>query len=113
MNNAKSTSMLMLLGGNIFSIIGCFLPFLTVFGFSVSYIKGDGVFVVILCAVSILLAFIKTKFAFIANILALIVTFVAIFQAADFSLEILGAGAYIIVIANIVAIIGGLKARKA
>lgn len=108
----KKPSILMLLGGNVLSIIGCFLPFVSVFGFSVAYIEGDGVFVLILCAIGIALTFFKPKFAFIPNILALLVTFIGISGAADFSLSILGIGAYLIIIANAVAIAGGVMAMK-
>jgi len=112
MDNLKKPSMLMLLGGNILSIIGCFLPFVSMWGFSTSYIEGDGVIVLVLCAVSIVLAFVKAKFAFIANAIALIVTFIGVSQAAEFSLDLLGVGAYVIIIANIVAIIGSIKSAK-
>lgn len=110
--NLTKPSMLMLLGGNALSIIGCFLPFVTLWGFSESYISGDGIFVLILCIVSIVLAFFKVKFAFIANALALLITFIGISSAAQFSLDLLGIGAYVIVIANIVAIIGSIKTGK-
>jgi len=109
----KDPGTLMLLIGNIVAIVGCFLPFVSLWGFSASYIEGDGIFVLILCLVSIALAFFKANFAFIANIVALVITFIAIANAASFSLEVLGIGAYAIIIANIVAIIGSIKAKKA
>lgn len=110
--NVKEPSILMILGGNVLAIIGCFLPFVSIFGFGVSYFEGDGKIVAVLCVVGIILALVKAKIAWVTNVIALIVTFVAIFRTASMSLELLGIGAYIVVIANIVAIIGSIKAKK-
>ncbi len=109
----KQTAKLMLLGGNILAIIGCFLPFVSVWGFSVPFIDGDGKIVVVACIVSIVLAFIKAKLASIANIIALIVVVVDIANAGDLALDLLAIGAYVIIIANIIAIIGSIKSKKA
>ena len=106
MNNVNK----LLLGGNVLSIIGCFLPFVSVFGYDYPYIKGDGIIVLVLCIVSMVLAFLnKAKISCVANVLALIVTFMGISKLAEISLEFLGVGAYLIIIANIVAIVGSVK----
>lgn len=116
LDNIKKPSMLILLGGNLLAIIGCLLPFVSVsflgVDMNVSYMEGDGKIVFALCVVSMVLAFVKLKFAFVPNIIALLVTFVGIANTAELSLEFLGIGAYIIVIANVVAILGCFKAKK-
>ena len=111
-NIIKKPSALMLLGANLLSIIGCFLPFISFLGESFPFIEGDGVFVLILCIISIILTFKKAILAFIPNIIALVITFISIFNVAEFSLDFLAIGAYIIVIANIVAIVGSLLSKK-
>ncbi len=109
-----NTGKLMVLIGSVVAIVGCFLPFASVsaFGFStsVSFIEGDGVFVLIFSIVSIVLAFIKTKFCWIANVLALLVTIYDSFNIiTELSFGSLAIGAYAIIIASIVSIVGSLK----
>ena len=111
-NRVKNPGFWMLLLGNVFSIIGCYLPFVTIWFVSVPYIEGDGMIVLAANAVGIFLAFILPRFAFIANMLALVVTAVGFTDIADMSFELLGAGAYLIIIANVVAFIGSFVYKK-
>ncbi len=108
----KNPGFWMLLLGNVFSIIGCYLPFATVFFVSIAYIEGDGMIVLAANVVGIFLTFVLPKFAFTANILALVVTAVGFTDIADLSFEFLGVGAYLIIIANVVAFIGSFVYKK-
>ena len=108
----KNPGFWMLLLGNVFSIIGCYLPFAKVFFVSIAYIEGDGMIVLAANVVGIFLAFVLPRFAFAANILALIVTAVGFTEIADLSFKLLGAGAYLIIIANVVAFIGSFVYKK-
>lgn len=108
----KAAGFWMLMLGNIFSIVGCFLPFAQVFFLSVPYIEGDGMIVLVLNIVGIIITLIKPKIGFIANVLALVVTAVGVANMAELSLELLGVGAYLIIIANVVAIIGSFLYKK-
>lgn len=115
-NSSMDPSKLMILIGSVVAIIGCFLPFASVSMFgvsaSVSYMEGDGVIVLVLSIVAIALAFFKTKLAFIASGLGLIVTLYDSFKiVTEMSFDVLGLGAYIIIIASIVAIVGSVKSK--
>ncbi len=112
MGKFKTAGFWMLMLGNVLSIIGCFLPFAKVLFFSVPYIEGDGMIVLALNIIGIIITLIKSKIAFIANILALVVTAVSVVNMAELSLDLLSTGAYLIIIANIVAIIGSFKSKK-
>ena len=111
--NFKDPGTLMVFIGNVLAIIGCFMPFISFWGVTVNYIEGDGRIVLVLSIISIVLAFFKTKIAFIPNILSLIVCFVDISALESFSLDFLGTGAYVIIIACIVSIIGSIISKKA
>lgn len=111
---SNNTGKLMVLIGSVVAIVGCFLPFasISILGFSesISFIEGDGVFVLVLSIVSIILAFFKTKLCWIANGLALLVTLYDCFNiATEMSISLLSFGAYAIIIASIVAIVGSFK----
>ena len=112
MGKFKTAGFWMLILGNVLSIIGCFLPFAKVWFISVPYIEGDGMIVLALNIIGIVIALIKTKIAFIANILALVVTAVGVVNMAELSFELLSTGAYLIIIANVVAFIGSFVYKK-
>lgn len=111
--NFKDPGTLMLFIGNIVAIIGCFLPFISVFGQSVNYIEGDGVIVIVLSIVSMVLGLFKAKLAFIPAILSLVVCFFDLSALESYALDLMGIGAWLIIIANIVVIIGSLISKKA
>lgn len=109
----KKASFWMLIGGNVLSIIACFLPFVEVLFLSKPYIDGEGKFVLALNVIAIVLAFVKIKFAFIPNIVSMslvCLTFVDCIN--EGMIEFLAIGAYLVVIANTVALFGGVKDKK-
>lgn len=108
----KRPSMLLILGGNLLTIIGCFLPFVSLLGMSTNYFAGDGKIVVVLCIAAIVIALFQPKFAFIADAVALLITFIAVSRTASLSLDLLGIGAYIIILATIAAIVGSVMEFK-
>lgn len=106
----KNTAKLIILIGNIAAIIGCFMPFMAVWGFSVDYFEGDGAIVVGLSVVAIIIALIKPKFAFIPNALSLFIPIYDISQMDSFSRQFLDTGAYVVIIGTAVAIIASIIA---
>lgn len=112
-NMFKKSSFWMLIGGNVLSVIACFLPFVDVAFLSVPYIDGEGRFVLIMNVIAIVLTFVKMKYAFIPNIISMsliCLTFVDCFNEGMF--EILAIGAYLVLAGNVVALCGGVKDKK-
>lgn len=107
----KTHAKLAIIIGNILTCIGCFLPFISLFNLSMSFIEGDGILVVILSVVAIIIALFKPKFAFIPNALSLFITIHDMINIADISsTRMLAIGAYVILIGTIVAIVGSILA---
>lgn len=109
----KNPGFWMLIGGNVLSVIACFLPFVDVAFLSVPYIDGEGRFVLIMNVIAIVLTFVKMKYAFIPNIISMslvCLTFVDCFNEGMF--EILAIGAYLVLAGNVVALCGGVKDKK-
>lgn len=105
----KKNIKLVILIANIVAVIGCFLPFASLFGYGVNFIEGDGVFVVVLSIVAVLVALFKPKFAFIPNAISLFVPIYDITQAPGMS-DFLDIGAYMIIAGTAVAIIASITA---
>jgi len=106
----KAAGFWMLIGGNALSIIACFLPFVDYVIASAVYIDGEGVFILVLNAVAIVMAFVKPRFAFIPNIVStawVCITFVDWINAGG--LQLLEIGAYLVLAGNIIALFGGVK----
>lgn len=104
----NNLSKLIVIIGSIVAIIGCFLPFASVFGYGVNFAEGDGIFVIVLSVIAIVIALFKAKIAWIANVLALVVTIYDMSKISEISSDLLGSGAYIIVIASIAAVVGSI-----
>ena len=113
MGKFKTAGFWMLVGGNVVSVAACFLPFAEVAFWKLPYIEGDGMLVSALNIIALVLAFVLPKFAFIPNIVSMLLvclTFVNCFN--EGVIGVLAIGAYLVLIANVVALIGGVKDKK-
>ena len=62
------------LGGCLLAIIGCFLPWATALGYSVSFVDGDGKYLIIATIVSAILIYLKKdKISLIPTIIAVVI----------------------------------------
>ena len=69
------------LGGCLLVIIGCFLPWITVFGVTGTWSEGDGIFAILLAITSGILIFLKKdKYSLISSGLAAILFFISFFK---------------------------------
>lgn len=109
------------IGGAVLMILGCFLPMYEVqflgFGRSVSYIQGDGVFVIILAILTIvLLLYKKYRITIVPVAITAILIFFSLFQLQSAgnlsSLYHFGAGLYCMIIALIAQIVSVVEAFR-
>lgn len=109
---AKITKLLILIGAGA-AILGCFLPLVEVWGFSKSYIEGDGVFVVICSIVAIVLSLIANqkfqKFSLIASGIEAVVLLVFMGQLSDIGgFSFVGIGFYVVFLGIAAQVTGGI-----
>lgn len=109
----KKSSFWMLIGGNVVSVIACFLPFISLPFVSMPYTETDGTLVLILNGIAILWALVSMKYVFILNAVSMFMVCLSVVECINKGLfEFLGIGAYLVLIANVVALIGGIKDKK-
>lgn len=112
----KNRNYLMVLIGNLLAFIGCFVPFVTIFGSSISLMEltvGGGSAIIIAIIVCIVFTFVKPFVVYIPCIISVCI-YGANFMSliAEDLLETLHIGAYLILVATVVALVGALKFRK-
>lgn len=112
----KNRNYLMVLIGNLLAFIGCFMPFVSIFGSTVSLMEltvEGGSAIIIAIIVCIVFTFVKPLAVYIPCIISVCI-YGANFMSliAEDLLETLHIGAYLILVASIVALVGALKLRK-
>ncbi len=112
----KNRNYLMVLIGNILAFIGCFIPFVSIFGSTISLMEltvGGGSAIIIAIIVCIVFTFVKPLVVYIPCIISVCI-YGANFMSliAEGLLETLHIGAYFILVATVVALVGALKLRK-
>lgn len=112
----KDGNYLMVLIGNLLAFIGCFIPFVSIFGSTISLMEltvGGGSAIIIAIIVCIVFTFVKPLAVYIPCIISVCI-YGANFMSliAEDLLETLHIGAYLILVATVVALVGALKLRK-
>ena len=112
----KSANYWMIFLGNLLSLIGCLLPFVSAGSRSASLFElsvGGGGAVIISIIVCVVFTFVKPMVVFIPCIVTVsIYGLLFIGLIAEELLEALSVGAYTILIASIVALVGAVRFRK-
>lgn len=112
----KNRNYLMILIGNLLAFIGCFVPFVSIFGSTISLMEltvGGGSAIIVAIIVCIVFTFVKPLVVYIPCIISVCI-YGANFMSliAEDLLETLHIGAYLILVATVVALVGALKFRK-
>ena len=118
MNNKSDTRQIIGIIGSILMIVGSFLPFANVGFFSVNYIDGDGVIVLVLAIISLVLMFVKHRgFSIITTLSALFVVIYDVINMYDVSEDTIftpsiGGAPIAIILGVIMALIGATSSRN-
>ena len=112
----KNKFYLMVLIGNLLAFIGCFLPFVSIWGSQVNLIEltaGGGSAVIVVIIVSVVYTFLKPSVVFVPCIISVCIygaNFITLIT--EGVMDALSIGAYLILVATVVALVGALKLRK-
>lgn len=112
----KNKNYLMVLIGNLLAFVGCFVPFVSIWGNTVNLIEltaGGGSAVIIVIIVCVVYTFVKPAVVFIPCIISVCIygaNFITLIT--EGVMDALSIGAYLILVATVVALVGALKLRK-